>query len=62
MGLLHIPPNCAVQNKPNVLQHIKLGNSVGWVGTEISVFISGNWSTYKVLILMNILDVHGCKH
>ena len=37
-----------LQNKPNVLQHSKLANNCGWVGTEIIVCISGNWTTYKV--------------
>lgn len=39
-----------MQNKPNVLQHNKLANEDGWIGTEISLVISGNWSTYKVPI------------
>jgi hypothetical protein len=36
------------QNVPNVLKHVRLANNDGWQGTEITVVISGNWTTYKV--------------
>jgi DNA topoisomerase VI subunit B len=36
------------KNKPNVISHVKMANTAGWNGTEISLYISGAWSSYKV--------------
>jgi DNA topoisomerase VI B subunit len=35
------------KNQPHVHRHEKRPNGEGWCGTEISVIIGGNWSTYK---------------
>mmetsp|Transcript_33786 Transcript_33786/g.66460 ORF Transcript_33786/g.66460 Transcript_33786/m.66460 type:complete len:695 (+) Transcript_33786:1-2085(+) len=39
------------KNQPRVLEHKVLPNTEGRVGTEISVVISGNWSTYQSKIV-----------
>ena len=39
------------KNLPHVHMHEKRPNDEGWRGTEISVVIGGNWSTYKVCAL-----------
>ena len=33
---------------PHILKHVRMANTGGWEGTEITVIISGNWTTYKV--------------
>jgi DNA topoisomerase VI subunit B len=39
------------RNTPQVLVHTQTPNAEGWVGTQISVVISGAWSTYRARIL-----------
>lgn len=34
-------------NCPRVIQHTKVLNTEEWIGTEIQVLVSGNWTTYK---------------
>eukprot|EP00741_Cyanophora_paradoxa_P019533 tig00021127_g18855.t1 len=40
------------RNQPNILAHEKLPNSDKWRGTEISIVVEGNWTTYKARILL----------
>lgn len=39
------------KNEPNVLIHKKSPNTEAWKGTEITVVIGGNWTTYKSRII-----------
>ncbi|DAZ98391.1 TPA: hypothetical protein N0F65_000105, partial [Lagenidium giganteum] len=39
------------KNEPNVLVHTKRPNEAGWAGSEITLTIGGNWTTYKARIL-----------
>jgi DNA topoisomerase VI B subunit len=39
------------KNEPNIIKHEQSDNEDQWVGTEISVTISGAWSTYKARIM-----------
>ncbi|GLE00235.1 hypothetical protein PINS_up008962 [Pythium insidiosum] len=39
------------KNEPNVLLHTKRTNDEGWTGSEISLTIGGNWTTYKAKII-----------
>jgi len=39
------------KNEPNIIKHEQGENEDDWVGTEISVTISGAWSTYKARIM-----------
>jgi DNA topoisomerase VI subunit B len=39
------------KNEPNIIKHEQSENTEGWIGTEISVTISGAWSTYKARIM-----------
>eukprot|EP00002_Diphylleia_rotans_P032471 TRINITY_DN6827_c0_g1_i1.p1 TRINITY_DN6827_c0_g1~~TRINITY_DN6827_c0_g1_i1.p1 ORF type:complete len:690 (+),score=148.34 TRINITY_DN6827_c0_g1_i1:68-2137(+) len=34
------------RNMPNIRRHVKLPNPDGWHGSELSVLIAGNWSSY----------------
>lgn len=38
------------RNQPQVLLHTQAANSEGWVGTQISVVISGAWSSYRARV------------
>lgn len=40
------------RNIPNIIQHSVRPNSERWRGTEVSVTIEGNWSTYRSKILL----------
>ena len=39
------------KNEPKVLSHTKEKNTDGWIGTEMSLLIAGNWTTYKSRIV-----------
>ena len=39
------------KNEPKVIEHEKIPNDEGWVGTEMEVLIAGNWTTYKARIV-----------
>ena len=39
------------KNEPNLLLHEKRSNGDGWRGTEMTVVIGGNWTTYKSRIV-----------
>lgn len=39
------------QNVPRVHEHSRTRNKEGWFGSEVTVYISGNWTTYRSRIL-----------
>lgn len=39
------------KNKPNIIAHQQIPNKGRWHGTEISIVISGNWSTYRPKVI-----------
>jgi len=39
------------KNRPRVIEHTKVPNKEGWVGTLFEVLIAGNWTTYKSRIV-----------
>jgi DNA topoisomerase-6 subunit B len=39
------------KNAPRILEHTTRKNTDGWMGTEMSVLIAGNWTTYKSRIV-----------
>jgi DNA topoisomerase-6 subunit B len=39
------------KNRPRVIEHTKVKNTEGWIGTEFEVLIAGNWTTYKARIV-----------
>lgn len=39
------------KNQPHVLEHTLNDNTEGWIGTEISVTISGAWSSYRSRVM-----------
>jgi DNA topoisomerase VI subunit B len=36
------------KNEPRVLMHERRPNAERWQGSEVSVLIEGNWTTYRV--------------
>ena len=44
---------------PHILKHVRMANTGGWEGTEITVIISGNWTTYKVLTVRGEVEEEG---
>jgi len=39
------------KNKPNIIVHQQIPNKGRWHGTEISIVIGGNWSTYRPKVI-----------
>jgi DNA topoisomerase-6 subunit B len=39
-----------VKNEPKILKHTSVGNTQGYTGTELQVWIAGNWTTYRARI------------
>jgi DNA topoisomerase-6 subunit B len=39
------------KNEPHVIEHTQSDNTEGWIGTQISVTISGAWSAYRSRVL-----------
>jgi DNA topoisomerase VI B subunit len=42
------------RNEPRVLEHTKVLNTSGFIGTTVRVLIAGNWTTYKSRIVQYI--------
>ena len=41
-------------NEPRILRHDSIPNDEAWTGTELSVVVSGNWTTYKARTMQYI--------
>lgn len=39
------------KNEPKIIEHKKQPNTTNWIGTEVSILIAGNWTTYKSRIV-----------
>ncbi|GKZ01393.1 hypothetical protein MPSEU_001090100 [Mayamaea pseudoterrestris] len=39
------------KNEPKIIEHSKKTNTQSWTGTEVSILIAGNWTTYKSRIV-----------
>jgi DNA topoisomerase VI subunit B len=39
------------RNEPRVLEHTRMKNTTGFVGTTVRVLIAGNWTTYRSRVL-----------
>lgn len=42
------------KNEPKIIEHTRKPNTDNWVGTEVSVLVAGNWTTYKSRIVQYI--------
>jgi DNA topoisomerase-6 subunit B len=42
------------KNEPKIIEHTRKPNKDNWTGTEVSVLIAGNWTTYKSRIVQYI--------